>query len=350
MNIYKLSIFIIVILIKTGNVLSNESIFTVNNIEINKNSFKNNDQLIELAFKAGFQQLNNKILLEKDIVKLKDTSIKNIKNLVSHYQIVKKKNENNKDLILVNVFFKRNKMYDFYSKKNVRYSDVRGKNIKILPILLVNKETLIYENNFFYKNWINEISKKNKKNETIEYILPLENIEVIEQIKKNQDNLESIELNNIFDENVEKDNLLIIINYNTKLSKIFLTGSISTKKITKNLSFSNNSGEEITYPELMVFLKKQIKEIVKSQNIIDINTPTFLNIKLELKNKNDLFIFQEILNRIDLIDNFNVKEFNNKSAYIKIKYYGKTNIIKEKLSSQGMYLSLNNNELSARLK
>ena len=91
MNIYKLSILIIVILIKTGNVLSNESIFTVNNIEINKNSFKNNDQLIELAFKAGFQKLNNKILLEKDIVKLKDISLKSIKNLVSHYQIVKKK-------------------------------------------------------------------------------------------------------------------------------------------------------------------------------------------------------------------------------------------------------------------
>tara|TARA_X000001036_G_scaffold417055_1_gene434701 strand:- start:9151 stop:10203 length:1053 start_codon:yes stop_codon:yes gene_type:complete len=350
MNIYKLSILIIVILIKTGNVLSNESIFTVNNIEINKNSFKNNDELIELAFKAGFQKLNNKILLEKDIVKLKDISLKNIKNLVSHYQIVKKKNENNKDLILVNVFFKRNNMYDFYSKKNVRYSDVRGKNIKILPILLVKKETLIYENNFFYKNWINETSKSNKKNEIIEYILPLENIEVIEQIKKNQDNLESIQLNKIFDENVEKDNLLIIINYNAKLSKIFLTGSISTKKITKNLSFSKNSEEEITYPELMVFLKKQIKEIVKSQNVIDINTPTFLNIKLELKNKNDLFIFQEILNRIDLIDNFNVSEFNNKSAYIKIKYYGKTNIIKEKLSNQGMQLSLDNNELSARLK
>jgi len=350
MNIYKLSILIIVILIKTGNVLSNESIFTVNNIEINKNSFKNNDELIELAFKAGFQKLNNKILLEKDIVKLKDISLKNIKNLVSHYQIVKKKSENNKDLILVNVFFKRNNMYDFYSKKNVRYSDVRGKNIKILPILLVKKETLIYENNFFYKNWINETSKSNKKNEIIEYILPLENIEVIEQIKKNQDNLESIQLNKIFDENVEKDNLLIIINYNAKLSKIFLTGSISTKKITKNLSFSKNSEEEITYPELMVFLKKQIKEIVKSQNVIDINTPTFLNIKLELKNKNDLFIFQEILNRIDLIDNFNVSEFNNKSAYIKIKYYGKTNIIKEKLSNQGMQLSLDNNELSARLK
>tara|TARA_B100001093_G_scaffold45606_1_gene38768 strand:- start:1361 stop:2413 length:1053 start_codon:yes stop_codon:yes gene_type:complete len=350
MNIYKLLLLIIVILSKTGNVLSNESIFTVNNIEINKNSFKNNNELIELAFKTGFQKLNNKILLEKDISRLKDVSLKNIKNLVSHYQIVKKESKGNKNTIFVNIFFKRDKMYNFYSKNNVRYSDVRGKNIKILPILLNEKEILIYENNFFYKNWTNKNTKKNKKTETIEYILPLENIEVIEEIKKNQDNLASIELNKIFDDSIDKDNLFIIIDYNNKLTKIFLTGSISKKKITKNLSLANSQEEKITYIEILSFLKNQIKEIIKSQNIIDINTPSFLNIKLNLKNKNDLFIFQEILNKIDLIDNFNVGEFNNKFAFIKIKYYGKTNIIKEKLTNHGMQLSLDNNELSARLK
>ena len=100
----------------------------------------------------------------------------------------------------------------------------------------------------------------------------------------------------------------------------------------------------------MFFLKKQIKEITKLQNIIDIDIPSFLNIKLDFKNQNDLFIFQEILNRIDLIDIFSVREFNNNSALIKIKYYGKTNIIKEKLINEGIKLRLDNNELSARLK
>ena len=79
------------ILAKTGNVLSIESIFTVNNIEINKNSYKNNQELIDLAFRAGFKKLNDKILLERDIEKLKNTSLKNIKNLISHYQIIKKR-------------------------------------------------------------------------------------------------------------------------------------------------------------------------------------------------------------------------------------------------------------------
>lgn len=349
MNIYKLSVVIIMILLKTGNVLSNESIFTVNNIEINKNSFKNNNELINLAFKEGFQKLNNKILLEKDIKELKDISLNEIKNLVSHYQIEKKSDSPN-EVVLVNVFFKRDKMYSFYSNKKVRYSDVRGKSIKILPILLLKKDILIYENNFFYKNWVDDKTKKKINEENIEYLLPIENLEVIEEVKKNEDNLELIELNKIFDKNENQDFLFVIINYNPKVSKIFLKGVISKKKISKNLSFSNFSKEEITYNELLFFLKNQIKEIIKSQNIIDIDTPSFLNIKLDLKNQNDLFIFQEILNRIDLIDNFSVREFNKNFASIKIKYYGKANIIQEKLIKQGMKLSLNNNELSARLK
>ena len=85
----KFIIIILIILFKTGNVLCNESIFTVNNIQVNKNTYKNKDELINIAFKKGFEKLNNKILLEKDYLKTKNTSLRNIKNLVSHYQIVK---------------------------------------------------------------------------------------------------------------------------------------------------------------------------------------------------------------------------------------------------------------------
>ena len=84
----KFLIIILIILFKTGNVLSSESIFTVNNIEVNKNTFKNKEELINIAFKKGFEKLNSKILLEKDYYKIKDTSLRTIRNLVSHYQIV----------------------------------------------------------------------------------------------------------------------------------------------------------------------------------------------------------------------------------------------------------------------
>ena len=37
------------------------------------------------------------------------------------------------EISLINLYFKRDKMYNFYSQKNIRYSDVSGKIVKILP-------------------------------------------------------------------------------------------------------------------------------------------------------------------------------------------------------------------------
>ena len=41
---------ILIILFKTGNVLSVESIFTVNNIQVNKNTFKNKRRINQYSF------------------------------------------------------------------------------------------------------------------------------------------------------------------------------------------------------------------------------------------------------------------------------------------------------------
>ena len=73
-------------------------------------------------------------------------------------------------------------MYNFYSQNNIKYSDVTGKIIKIIPVLLKENQILIYDNNFFYENWLKNDDKK--KNEYIEYIFPIENLETIETIKK----------------------------------------------------------------------------------------------------------------------------------------------------------------------
>ena len=344
----KFIIFILIILLKTGNVLCIESIFTVNNIKVNKNSFKNKEELINIAFKKGFEKLNNKILLEEDLIKTKNVNLRNIKNLVSHYQIVKNEDENIQNFELINLYFKRDKMYDFYNKNNIKYSDVSGKILKILPVLFVNDKVFIYDNNFFYDNWLENIEENKSKN--IEYIFPLENLETIETIKKNQNDLEMVNLNDIFEKDSEKDNLLVIIDYNEQKTKFFLKGKISSKKIIKNLTFTDKSLQKIEYMDVLKFLKKEILELVKSQNIIDVGVPSFINVNLSIKNRDDLFLFQNILSDVDLIENFNVREFNNKFANINIKYYGKINKIKEKLTAKGLDIKFINNQWSARLK
>ena len=91
---------------------------------------KNKEELINIAFKKGFEKLNSKILLEKDYQKIEKYKFKNIKNLVSHYQIVKNKDQKNRNFEIINLYFKRDKMYNFYSQNNIKYSDVSGKILK----------------------------------------------------------------------------------------------------------------------------------------------------------------------------------------------------------------------------
>ena len=62
MKNFKYILTILIILFQTGNVLSTESIFTVNNIQVNKNSFKNKEELINIAFRKGFEKLLRNIL------------------------------------------------------------------------------------------------------------------------------------------------------------------------------------------------------------------------------------------------------------------------------------------------
>ncbi len=346
MKKYKFIVYILIILFKTETVLSETSIFTVNNILVNKNTYKNKEELINIAFLKGFKKLNNKILLEKDLIKTNNENLTNIKNLISHYQIQDNNQNSTDNNTIVNIFFKRDKIYDYYYKNDIKYSDVTQKDLKILPVLNVNGEIYIYDNNFFYQNWETD-DLKNKNTETefynlINYILPLEDLKIIESIKKNSDNLESIDLANLFDEHRSKDNLLIIINYREKNTKVFLKGYISSKMIVKNLVMKDEN--VIDYQNILITLKKEIFEIIKSQNIIDISRPSFLNLDLRINRENDLLKLQTILNKIDLIENFHVNELNNEYANIKIKYYGKINVLSEKIKDKGLKLNIDNNQ------
>ena len=74
---------ILIILFKTGNVLSDNNIFNVNNIEINKETSKNNEKLVNAAFQKAFDELINRLLLKEDNKKLADTDLKEIKKLLT---------------------------------------------------------------------------------------------------------------------------------------------------------------------------------------------------------------------------------------------------------------------------
>ena len=85
MKFYKI-ILILIVFFKTGNVLSDENIFNVNNVEIIKKNVSSNEDLANQAIIKGFNGLIEKILLNDDKNKISNLSLNQVKNLVSYYQ------------------------------------------------------------------------------------------------------------------------------------------------------------------------------------------------------------------------------------------------------------------------
>jgi len=338
MKSYKLIIILIlVVFLKTGNVLSNTNIFDVNNIEIEKKGKTTNNLLANQAIKKGFKELIKKILLKEDREKLKKLEFLEIKELVKYYQVLNKNDDSNVETINYNISFDKDKIHDLFYKVGISYSEVTNKELFILPILKKKNKIFVYNNNFFYDNW-------NKINNTdlIEFIIPLENIEIIQNVNTNKKNLLNLELKSLFTEYKDKNLALVLIeDNNSKEEKIYFKTKILGKNIVKNISIKRlNLNDEEFYQKIIAETKNEIINLVKSQNLIDVRTPSFLNAQLKINKKNNLVELKSRIKKIDLIDNVYVQEFNNEIVYLKLRYLGKIDKIIRQLENQKITLKL----------
>ena len=110
---------ILIILFKTGNVLSDSYIFNVNNIEISKKNSKNKEKSFNKAFKKAFEKLINRLLLEKDYKKISNTNLIQIKELFPIIKFQKKEKKKNKKVNQLNVSFDKDRMHNFFYKINI---------------------------------------------------------------------------------------------------------------------------------------------------------------------------------------------------------------------------------------
>ena len=329
---------ILIILFKTGNVLSDNNIFNVNNIEISQESSKNKEKLVNTAFQKAFKELINRLLMEEDYKKLSNISLIQIKKLISYYQIINQDeaplNNNN---IKVNIFFDKDRMHKFFYNKNILYSDIINTEVIVFPLLKKREQYFIYTNNYFYENWNEE-----KFDNLIQYTLPSENIENIQKINSNKKNIYKLKVADFFKE-YEDDNIVFAnIEIIEDTAEVFLNTRIGGKKINKNLSIikKENFNEKFFYRDIILRINVVIKDLIKSQNLIDVKTPSFLNVEIQLNKKSNLVEFNKRLNKIDLIDNFYVQELNKDYVMIKIKYLGKINKIINKLKDEKIDLKM----------
>ena len=333
MKLFLQIFFTLVIFLKTGNLLSENNLFNVDNILIKKRDGDTSEQLANKAIKKGFDQLINRLLLNEDQSKVSNIDYSSIKQLIQYYNIVKNL-DNKNNLVNFSVTFDKDKIYNLFYKENISYSDILDKEFYILPIIIEKNDIFIFSNNYFYDNW-----NKTEDIKLIEFIPLLENIEIIQKINQSRNNLLDLKLELIFQEYFDKNLALILIeNFNTE-EKIYLKAKIQDKIIVKRFSFQKkDSDKEKFYEKIIINLKEDITNLVKSQNLIDIRTPSFLNVILNLKNDFNLVNLNSKIKNISLIENIFVQEFNKDNVLIKIKYLGKLEKIKNQLKEENINL------------
>jgi len=335
-------IFILIVFFKTETLLSENNLFNVNNIQLEKKDKITNKMLADKAIKKGFDQLSSKILLNEDINKLAGLNFSSIKELVTYYQITNVDNEEkNKDLVNFSVTFDKQKIHNLFFKKGISYSEITDKELYVLPILIKKNEIFIFNNNYYYKNW-NKISE----NDLIEFILLLENIEIIKNVNDNKSVLINLNINDIFKEyNYKNVALILIEDNNIKIEKGYIKAKIQGKNISKSIDFNRKElGDDKFQDKIITALKYELVNLVKSANLIDIRTPSFINVKFYLNNKSNLVELNSRINDIDSIENVYVQEFNKDTMRIRIKYLGKLEKIINQLKKEKINLQLVNDQ------
>ncbi len=344
MKLFFKTTFILIIFLKTGNLLSDNNLFNVNNIELEKKGNISSKQMADKAVKQGFDLLIKRVLVKEDYSKVSNLDLSSIKELVTYYNI-SKNDEISDNKIIFNILFDKDKLHNLFYERAISYSDILDKEFYILPILINGNKISVFSKNYFYENWNKIIS-----NELIEFILPLENIEIIKNINQARNDLSNLDLKILFKEYPKKNIAIALIDSKINQKKIYLKARIQEKKIFKNFTFNKKKLDQINFNDQIILeTKNEIINLVKSQNLIDIRTPSFLNVRLNFDKKNNLIMLNTRIKKIAQIDNIFVTEFNKDYVVFKIKYLGKLEKIITQFKNQNINIQLVNNQWIIKL-
>ena len=348
MNKFFIIFGIIVFLFKTQTVFSNNLIYDVNNIKVSGNINNNLDKkkLIQSAFQKAFIVFANKTLLRNDAIILYKTNINIIEDLVFAYQIIKnEKQDNKKNILTINIKFDQKKISNFLAQNSVSYADVTNISLTLLPVLIKDKDVLMFTENFFYNNWIKPQNEVENKNDIlIRYNLALENIEDLQYINLNKEKLELIDVKKLTSLNAAENYVFLLIYFTEGKLKAYVKTSIEKKKIDKSFDLKIYSDNKIkTYDEAIITLREEITQIWKSQNLIDFNTPSFLDLFLDIKHMNDYLKLRSIFDSLDTIEDYSVLEMTNQYIKVRLKYKGKINKLRDKLLQKKINIKIINN-------
>ena len=332
---------------KSPNVFAYNSPFTVDNIEVGGpiKSINNREKYLNFAFKKGYSKLIKSIIKREDQKELLSTDLNKIKSFISSYKIIEEKNTKDNYSLKINLFFDRRSIEKFLINKNIAYSEMRKFDMLIYPIFIVGSELQLITKNKFYEEW-----NKIKTSDNVNFILPLQNIDDINFIRNNLENLEEIDLSNLVKSYNIKNSTIVILRFDKKKLDVFLKSNLSGVKKYKKIDFKLDSLDNETVREDIISnLKSYTVELWKEENLIDIATPSYLTLNFEIKNQDSFKTIIDNIKKISSIESFSIQNFDEKSARIKVKFFGKIKNLQNGLIENGFEIQFLDEQWNLRL-
>ena len=340
--IFFISFHLFIIFFSTTNLYANA--FKVSFIEISS-PFElnfNKNSVIDKGFKTSFLNLISMITTSGDKNKIINISTKELKSMIDSFTISDEKFINNEYFAKLETTFNKKKILRFLEKKNIFPSTPIRNKVLLLPIL-INTETdsiYLFNNNIFYDRW----NDKKKNYQLLNYLLPSEDLEDLDKIQEMSNSVETYDFVNLIKKYDLKDYIISIIYKNKDeikiLSKINLNNSL---KINNQKYSKINLSNEKDFNMILENLKNFYEDEWKKNNQINTSIKLPLTISINSKNYKKIIDLEKVLSSIDLISNFYILKFNNKSTQYKIIYNGSPKTFFKDMNDRNFNIVIKNN-------
>ncbi len=321
--LYNFFLFLALINIFFSTEKGHANSFSVNDIKIST-PFEinfNKSEIIDKGFIKAFNEIIFSIVQSKDQIKLKNTSINQIKGMIETFSIKEEKFIDEIYYLTLNVSFNKKNIFDLLETKNIFPSLPVKKDFLFIPVFVDESKNQVsmFSENKLYSIW----NLNNKKYSLLNYILPTQDLDDYSLIKKNFNNLETYNFKEITNKYNINDHIIMIVFKDNNKIRVFNKIFFNQKNNLKNLNYTEvNFDDEEEVFKLINNLKLVYEDFWKSQN--QINTSVKLSLNISINNSNNIKIdkFEKILSSMDLIYNFYIYKFNNQNNFYKVIFNG----------------------------
>ena len=316
---------------------SEENVFVINKVivkgEVNLNFSR--EKYINKAFSDSFAILMKKIVLTKNLSKVKNVDLKQIKSLVNNFQILNESYRKDEYKAEMKISYNELRVKNFLREKNISFSKPENISAIFYPVLFINNEIKNFRENYFYNNW----TKIEIKNELINFILPLEDLEDVSKILAMKNRIEELDFDPLVNKYDVKNYVFAFIDYKKNKLNIYVKTNFKNNRISKNFTYEiTNIDDKLRLNYILKDLKLKISDIWKEENLINLLAPLSIKIEYQHGKLQDLNKLRNIFYKISIIDSYTLEEFNINNSFFKIYYYGNPKKLRSELLKFGYQL------------